>query len=62
MFWHGHVKKEEMMNAFADAVCDMLGKGIGHLLTNHGNPQATPPPAYKKQRTSTEAGTGVIKE
>ncbi len=48
-----------MTDAFADAVCDILGKGVLHLM-NNGSTNAHPPPAAKKQKVAME--TGVSEE
>ncbi len=56
MFWHGHVKHEDVTDAFADSVCDVIGKSVVHLM-NNGGTNAPPPPDAKKQKVTVETGT-----
>jgi hypothetical protein len=49
MFQHNHVNQDKVMDEFADAVCDILGKGVLHRMSN-GSTNAPPPPAAKKQK------------
>jgi hypothetical protein len=51
IFCCGHVKQENMSDMFADAVCDVIGKGVVQLMNNGGGNTPQPPP-NKKQKVA----------
>ncbi len=55
MFWCSHIKHEDITDAFADAVCDVIGKGVIHLMKN-GSINTPLPPAAKKQKVTVAMG------
>jgi hypothetical protein len=59
MFWCSHVKREDITEAFTDTMCEVIGKGINHLMNNWGTNPPTPQ-AANKQKVVPEIG--VIEE
>ncbi len=53
----GHVPREEIMDGFANSICDKLGKGVLYLMTNHQSKYKGPSP--KKPKTTMAATTDV---
>jgi hypothetical protein len=47
IFCHGHVKQDKITDTFADAVCDVIGKGVGQLTNNRGANAPQPLPNKK---------------
>jgi hypothetical protein len=51
MFRRGHMKWEDMSDTLADAVCDVIGKGVVQLINNGGGNAPQPLP-NKKQKVA----------
>ncbi len=51
IFHCGHVKQEDMLDMFADVVCDVIGKGVVQLMNNGGGNAPQPPPNKKQKVT-----------
>ncbi len=53
IFRRGHVKRYDISETFADAVCDVISKGVVQLMNNGGGNAPQPPP-HKKPKLGTD--------